>query len=403
MSIPAQFARPSASLSPRAATAFAFLTAVSFSAATSAPTPLYHVYQQAMALSPLTITLVFASYAFAMLASFLTIARLSDFVGRKPMILVSLLINALSLLIFITAASAGQLILARVVQGIGNGIAMTTLGAAILDTDAKNGPLYNSVTAFLGLMVGSLLAGALVAFAPLPTQLVYVVLLAVTLLEAAVLVVVPETTARHPGALHVLVPHAAVPTAARPAMLRLLPLNTAGWALGGFYFSLMPTLVGVATHIDSPFIGGAVVSAMMLAAAVVVFALRHLPAERLISTGMGGLALGIVLTLVGIAVSSAPVMILGTVIVGGGFGSAFAGMLRRLLPLAGPSERAGLLAAFFVASYLAFALPAIVAGLVAPVLGLVTTTYLYQGVLLGLVAASFVAMRPAKVHHLLEV
>jgi MFS family permease len=142
---------------------------------------------------------------------------------------------------------------------------------------------------------------------------------------------------------------------------------------------------------------------MMLAAAVVVFALRHLPAERLISTGMSGLALGIVLTLVGIAVSSAPVMILGTVIVGGGFGSAFAGMLRRLLPLAGPSERAGLLAAFFVASYLAFALPAIVAGLVAPVLGLVTTTYLYQGVLLGLVAASFVAMRPAKVHHLLEV
>lgn len=403
MSIPAQFARASASLSPRAATAFAFLTAVSFSAATSAPTPLYHVYQQAMALSPLTITLVFASYAFAMLASFLTVARLSDFVGRKPMILVSLLINALSLLIFITAASAGQLILARVVQGIGNGIAMTTLGAAILDTDAKNGPLYNSVTAFLGLMVGSLLAGALVAFAPLPTQLVYVVLLAVTLLEAAVLVVVPETTARHPGALHVLVPHAAVPTAARPAMLRLLPLNTAGWALGGFYFSLMPTLVGVATHIDSPFIGGAVVSAMMLAAAVVVFALRHLPAERLISTGMGGLALGIVLTLVGIAVSSAPVMILGTVIVGGGFGSAFAGMLRRLLPLAGPSERAGLLAAFFVASYLAFALPAIAAGLVAPVLGLVTTTYLYQGVLLGLVAASFVAMRPAKVHHLLEV
>jgi hypothetical protein len=118
---------------------------------------------------------------------------------------------------------------------------------------------------------------------------------------------------------------------------------------------------------------------------------------------MGGLALGIVLTLVGIAVSSAPVMILGTVIVGGGFGSAFAGMLRRLLPLAGPSERAGLLAAFFVASYLAFALPAIAAGLVAPVLGLVTTTYLYQGVLLGLVAASFVAMRPAKVHHLLEV
>jgi len=390
-------------LSPRATTAFAFLTAVSFSASTSAPTPLYHVYQQAMALSPLTITLVFASYAFAMLASFLTIARLSDFVGRKPMILVSLLLNAASLLIFITAASAGQLILARVVQGIGNGIAMTTLGASILDTDPRNGALYNSVTAFLGLMVGSLLAGVLVAFAPLHTELVYIVLLAATLLEVAVLLVTPETTTRHPGALRVLIPHAAVPTAARPAMLRLLPLNTAGWALGGFYFSLMPTLVGVATHIDSPFIGGAVVSALMLTAAVAVLVLRHQAAERLINVGMSGLALGIVLTLGGIALRSAPVMILGTIIVGGGFGSAFAGMLRTLLPLAGPGERAGLLAAFFVASYLAFALPAIVAGLLAPVLGLVITTYLYQGVLLGLVAASFVAMRPAKAPRLLEI
>ena len=66
-------------------------------------------------------------------------------------------------------------------------------------------------------------------------------------------------------------------------------------------------------------------------------------------------------------------------------------------------KRAGLLAAFFVASYLAFALPAIVAGLLAPVLGLVITTYLYQGVLLGLVAASFVAMRPAKAPRLLEI
>ena len=69
MSIPARFTSPRGMLSPRATTAFAFLTAVSFSASTSAPTPLYHVYQQAMALSPLTITLVFASYAFAMLAS----------------------------------------------------------------------------------------------------------------------------------------------------------------------------------------------------------------------------------------------------------------------------------------------------------------------------------------------
>src|SRR4051812_29804599 len=154
--------------SNRAMTLYAAIVAISFSATSSAPTPLYHFYQQSWGLSPAIVTVIFAAYAFGMLASFLTIARLSDYVGRRPMILSALLLNAVALAIFITAGSASALILARIVQGLGTGIALTTLGAAILDTDKVNGALYNSVTAFLGLMVGSLLGGVLVAFAPLP-------------------------------------------------------------------------------------------------------------------------------------------------------------------------------------------------------------------------------------------
>lgn len=399
MSMPDAPAAGRRAFSPRVTTLYAVATAISFSAASSAPTPLYHLYQQSMGLSALTITVVFGAYAFAMLLSFLTVARLSDYVGRRPMILAGLTISALALILFATAGSATQLILARVVQGIATGIAMTTLGATILDTDRKNGALYNTITVFLGLMFGTLIAGVLVAWAPLPTELVYIVLLALTVLAAVLLLFVPETTIGRPGAFKALIPHVVVPPAARSAMLRLLPLNIAGWSLGGFFLSLMPTVVAVATGAASPLIGALVVSALMFAASVSVVALRKLPAEQLLSIAVGGLVLGLAVTLGGIYLQSAAIMALGTLIAGFGFGSAYSGVLRTILPLAGDTERAGLLAAYFVQSYLIFAIPAIIAGLAVPVLGLVTTSEIYGAVLiiLALTSAMVGGRRPQAV------
>ena len=403
MSMPAFAAAPRRSLSARATTIYAAITAVSFSVTSSAPTPLYHLYQQAMQLSPLTVMVVFASYAFAMLAAFLTVARLSDYVGRRPMILAALVLNALALMLFASAGAAWELILARVVQGVATGIGMTTLGAAILDTDKINGSLYNSVTAFLGLMLGSLLAGILVSFAPFPGQLIYLLLLAVTLVEAAVLLVAPETTSGKPGALTALTPHVSVPRAALPVLIRLLPLNIAGWALGGFYLSLMPSLVAIATGATSLFVGAAVVSALMLTASITVLAFRRLAPARMLIIAMLALIAGIALTLAAVFLQSAPLMILGTVVAGIGFGNAYSGNLRTILPLAGDHERAGLLAAYFAESYLAFAIPAILAGMAAPILGLVTTTYVYGAVLIVLILISLVASLERKPPRQMEI
>ncbi|MBI1218291.1 MAG: MFS transporter [Rhodobacteraceae bacterium] len=375
-------------LSTRATTLYAVITAISFSASSSAPTPLYHVYQQSMGLSSLTVTLIFASYAFTMVATFLTVARLSDYVGRRPMILSALLLNGISLALFITAASAPHLILARLIQGVAISIGMATLGATILDTDRKTGPIFNSITAFLGLAVGSLLGGLLVAWAPLPLQLVFLVLLAVTIVEAVTLIFVPESTTGKPGALRVLIPYVNVPASVMPVLLRLMPLNIAAWALGGFYLSLMPTLVAVATGITSIFVGASVVSVLMVSAAATVLLRRHMAPERLLQIASLSLALGVAVTLAGVYLQSAPVMLLGTLISGTGFGSAYSGNFRTLLPLAKEHERAGLLAAYFVESYLAFAIPAILAGLSVTLLGLVATSQIYGAVLIALALIS---------------
>src|SRR3954469_19475256 len=116
-------------------TIFAVIAAMIFSASSSAPTPLYRIYQDHLGLTPLTLTIIFGAYAFSLLAALLTVGSLSDYVGRRPVTFVALLLNAGAMGLFLDAHSALELVAARVVQGVAVGAAITTLGAAILDAD----------------------------------------------------------------------------------------------------------------------------------------------------------------------------------------------------------------------------------------------------------------------------
>lgn len=378
-------------LKPSAMTAFSFAGAALVAASSSAVTPLYRLYQQSMHLSPLMITLVFAVYAISLLAALLTVGGLSDYVGRRPVILGGLLLNAIAMVLFSYASDVGQLILARAVQGLCVGTATTALGAAILDTDRKRGPLLNSVTAFLGLMVGALGAAALVTFAPDPLHLVYEVLFALTAVMIVLLFVMPETVSRKSGALASLRPHVRVPSQSRAALLRVAPATVATWALGGFSLSLMPTVVATTMGVSAPWVGGVVVATLMLAAALTVAALRQLPAQRLLVIGTAALSLGVLVSLLGIWQHSVAMLFAGSVIAGFGFGASFAGSLSTLLPTAEAHQRAGLLAAFYVLSYLAFSLPALAAGVAVPYAGLAVVAYVYGAVVIVLAIMSMIA------------
>lgn len=383
----------SPSPSARRMTAYSFLGAVLISATSSAPTPLYHLYQELFHLSPAMITLIFGSYSFALLAALLTVGGLSDYLGRRPLILLALIFNAAALAIFMVAESGTMLLMGRIVQGFATGIAFPTFGATILDTDKHRGSMLNSVTAFLGLMVGTLAAGTLVAFAPEPTHLIYALLFLVTLAGIVVLAFMPETITGRPGALAAMRPHISVPQRARATLLKVTPVNVAGWSLGGFYLSLMPTLVAVATGITSPFVGGTVVATLMLSATASVFIFRTWAPQRVLFTGTTALMVGVLITLSGVHLQAVGLLFLGTAVAGLGFGSIFSNILKIVLPLAESHERAGLFSAFLVESYLAFSIPAIIAGLAAPALGLSTAAYFYGAVIIVLALISIAATR----------
>ena len=384
-------------LSCNVTTVVAVLAAMTFSASGAAPTPLYQEYQSHFGLTPFMITVIFATYVLCLLLALLTVGSLSDFLGRRPAILSALAMNVAAMIIFMTAGSAAALIAARAVQGFATGFAAATLGATILDTDRDRAPMLNSVTAFAGLSAGTLGAGILVTFAPAPEQLVFVMLLALSVIEAAILWFMPETSAFKPGALASLLPRVRIPLEARATFMSITPVNVAAWALGGFYFSLMPAVVRAATGATLPIVGGVVVATLTLTGAVIVVALRNVARDRMLRMGIASLSLGVMITLAGVQWRLVGVMMFGTVVSGMGFGSVFSATLRTVMPLARPDERASLLSAYFVEGYLAFSLPAVLAGFLAPMVGLTRAADFYGvGVILLALASLAATMRRRK-------
>ncbi|QXQ20581.1 MFS transporter [Pseudomonas tolaasii] len=379
-------------ISQRSTLAFLVVTVLTFLAASSAPTPLYQVYQENLHFSAAMLTVIFGVYAVSLLTALLTVGSLSDYLGRKPVIFVALLLNIVAMLLFITADSTVHLIAARALQGFATGMATAVLSATLLDTDRLRGPMLNSLAPLLGMASGGLGSGLLVEYAPRPTQLIYFTMLVLMVLQALYVWRLGETVSRIPGALKSLAPTLHVPPQARRALWLAMPLNVAVWALGGFFSSLAPSLVKAATGSTSHLIGGGLVAVVTLSGALTIYSLRNQPADKIMRLSATMLAVGVALLLVAVQSASLPLFFVASVVAGFGFGGGFMGSIRSIVSLALPHERAGLMSAFYVLSYLAFCLPALLAGNLSRVYGLIVTTDGYGAALIVLSLGALVGL-----------
>jgi uncharacterized protein (DUF427 family)/MFS family permease len=359
---------------------------VSFLAASSAPSPLYATYQKEWGFSALTTTFVFGVYAVAFLVALLTVGRLSDHVGRRPVLLAGIVGEIVALGIFVDAHSVVALIAARIVQGVATGTAIGAIGAGMLDVDESRGAVANATAPGLGTASGALLTSFAVQWLPAPTQLTYLTLAAVLAVQAlGVLLLLPETSPRAPGAWRSLVPQVSIPAQTRRPLLVAAPVLFAVWALAGFYGSLGPSLidelVGSASAVDA----GLGLGILAGVAALTTFVLRATPASRVMLIGTGALAGGVAIVLLALAAGSPVIFFTGTASAGIGFGAGFQGGIRLVAPLAHPDQRAGVLSVLFVISYVGLGIPAIAAG-VAVVKGgnLIATSYVYGAAVMAL-------------------
>lgn len=363
--------------------------------AASAPSPLYSIWAARFHFPPSTLTEIYAVYAFGALAGLLAAGRLSDHIGRRPVVAIALVIQIAGMLAFVMARGVEELYAGRTLQGLATGIASGAISAWLLDLqprdDPRRGGLVGGIAPIAGLGTGALGAGLLVEYAPDPEHLVFIVLAIVFTVALVLMFAIPDIAPRREGWARSLRPELAVPPEARAAFLAAVPSIVAIWALGGLYLSLGPSLATSLLGSGSHVAGGAVITALLGTGAVASALVASREPWTVVTRASLVLIAGVALTLIAVAMRSPYLLYGGSVIAGLGLGPAFSGLFRAVAPLAPPDKRGGLVAAIYVVLYLSFSIPAIVAGVAVGAFGLGDTTYAYGVIVIALAAITILA------------
>ncbi|MFK3795994.1 MFS transporter [Pseudomonas sp. NPDC088444] len=380
-------------LSPR--TRFWLLASItlSFLAGSSVPTPIYPIYQSAWHFSAVTITLIFSVYALSVLAALLVFGRVSDYIGRRPVLLVTTAMQLVAMYSLGTANGLGDLITGRVLQGLSTGAAVSAVGAGLIQLHAQRGAIANAIAPVSGSAIGALLGSVMVQFIPFPTHTVFAVLAGVLVIQFIGVVMLKDTQPSRPGAIRSLIPQFSVPAQVRSAMLIASAVFIAGWAVAGFYASLGPGLIKHVFELPASAIGGLALAAFSGSGVAAILAMRMRSARTFAWAGSLGLLMGMVSVLVSLHLHSLLFFFLGIAMAGAGFGAGFQGGIRLVVALARPAELAGVLSVSFLCCYLGMGVPAIAAGYeVANGADIVVTAQVFGVVIMGLAVLAMLGL-----------
>lgn len=372
--------------------AIAIITLTAMMAGASAPSPFYPVLAERLGFNAVAITVIFAIYAIALLLTLLTAGSLSDHVGRRPVASAGLVLLTIGVLIFWHADTVSLLVTARLVQGIASGLLLSAVSAAITDLEPPTRPgsaaVWSAVAPMLGLGIGAIVAGLALDQPGDALAEVFAPLTALYLLLAALLWTTPETAPRRPGALASLKFRLSVPSEMRADFFRGAPAIFAGWATGGLFLSLGASIVHTELGGNAHLWQGLSVGILAGAGALAAFLVRRRTPRTISFVGTAGLALGTALSLTTLAFGTLPGYLAAVAVTGAGFGTAFFGVVSSLAPHIPAAQRADVFAVIFLVSYVAFGVPAVIAGLLVPLLGLAPVAYGYGAVVIALASTA---------------
>jgi len=348
--------------------AIAYLLTMAFS---TVPTPLYGLYQLRDGFPTFLTTVIFAAYAVGVMASLYLAGHISDWVGRKRMIQVSILIELLAAAVFLIWPEVPGLIVARFVTGVGIGTLTATATAHLTELRAAgrpgNGPRTSAaVSTFAnigGLALGPLVAGVLAQFVIAPLAVPYWVFIVLLVASAVAVAFVPETIERsevrhpyHPQRI-------ALPKSARGRFFAAAVAAFAAFAVFGLFTSLAPSFIAGTLRETSHLVAGAITFAVFGAAAVAQVVFAGLALRRQLQLALVLMVAGLAFIAVGVLIVSLPVFVLAGIVAGAGVGVLFRASLSVAGSLAVPEARGEVLALLFLVAYAGLAIPVLLIGL----------------------------------------
>ena len=336
-------------------------------AASAVAVPLYGLYAEGLGVERTSLTFVTVSYFAGTVTALLFFSRLSDYLGRKPVLVGALAVSVFGCLLLGQVESMAQLCLGRFLHGIACGVTMGTAGAYVMD-NALGLPLWapsavNTSGSQLGFAVGSFTAAG-VAGVGLGMSLGFYSVVVLEVGCVLLLAVSPETASCRPGVVRAIRPQVMMPPAVRVVLPVCCCAWMAAWGIGGYY-QTFSFLLGQACFYDNSILYAALAFALYMFVGMFgsMFSGRFEPltSQRV---GMVGIVVSFCALIAAIQLGSPLLLLIACVVGGNAHGLAYAGALRRATVRTKPDERAGTLSAITLLSYAGAAVPNLVVGTV---------------------------------------
>ncbi|WP_445148748.1 MFS transporter [Baekduia sp. Peel2402] len=349
--------------------AFAFLTVMAFS---TVPSPLYGIYQQRDGFSSFTITLIYGAYAIGVVAALLLAGHVSDWHGRRRVLLPAVAISIVSTIVFLLWRDVPGLVLARIVNGLSVGVVAATATAWLTELHLVGRPGASPMRAQLiatgvnlgGLGLGPLVSGALAQWAGSPLTVPYLVFLVALVVAVAVVALTPETRERLDPLPAYRVQRVSVPEAARGQFFNAAWGAFVAFGALGLFTGLSATFLVGTLHETSHLLAGVTVFALFAAGVVAQVSLATATPRRLLTAGSVLMVAGLALTALAVWLPSPSyaLFLAGGALTGGGAGAVFKGSVGTVIAITEPHQRAEALAGVFLAGYVGLSVPVVGAG-----------------------------------------
>ncbi|MFJ9742966.1 MFS transporter [Streptomyces sp. NPDC101166] len=369
-------------------------------AGTTLPTPLYGLYQDEFHFSELTVTVVYAVYAFGVIGMLLLAGNASDGVGRRPVLFTGLGFAAASAVCFLCATGLGWLYAGRLLSGLSAGLFTGAATAYVMDLGPSGGASRATFVATAanlgGLGCGPLLAGILAQYAPWPLYLPFVVHLALIACSVAVLAWLPETVRdRRPlGELRPQRP--GLPPQVRAVFGPAATASFVGFALFGVFTSVSPAFLAESLDVHNHAVSGLVVALAFFSSTAGQLAVGPVGIGRSLPLGCALLLAGLALLAGALLWDAFALVVLSAVVGGTGQGLSFRGALSAVAAASPAKTRAAVISTLFLVAYAGISVPVIGVGLLVGPLGLEGAGLVFIAVMAVLVstAAAYLLRRP---------
>jgi MFS family permease len=339
---------------------------------TAVPAPLYAIYQRQWHFSSAVLTLIFAVYAAAVLATLLLAGQSSDQTGRKPVMAAALGFSAASTVVFILASSPGWLYPARILSGVSAGLmtgaATAALTEMIRESDARRASLAAAAVNAGAAALGPLMAGLFAQYLPQATVTVFEVYLVLLAAAALTLAFIPETVTRRER-LRLRFTGLAIPADGRREFIAAGVAVFAAFAVNGLFASLAPGFTTAMLHHPNYAVAGAVTCLFFAAGAVAAVSLARLNSRPVLLAGLGLSLPGLALIVAGISAASLALFLIAAAVTGIAYGALAIGSLSTANRLAPPETRAQVISTYFLFAYTGLAIPVIGVGVAADHVG----------------------------------